>query len=405
MKIGYIMSRFPKLTETFIVNEVSALLDKGIEANLYPINKESYTSIQPRAKALLPRVFFTPLFSSGIFFANLKFALRHPVKYFSVWLKVLFSNISSLNFLLGAVAYYPKAVYLSQLCVEHKITHLHAHFANHPTMIAYVINKLVGIPYSFTAHGSDLHKRQSMLAEKCRCAEFVVMISQYNIDFVGRKVGVSATKNMQLVRCGIDASQFVYHDKDGISQPVNILCVAALREVKGHKYLIEAASILKQRNVFFKMNFVGEGPKRDILEEMIAANGLEKEVLLCGGKTQDEVADLMRQADIFTLASYKTRSGNREGIPVVLMEAMATGTPVVASDVSGIPELVINEQTGLLAEPQNARDFADKLSLLIENSQLAHELTQKARQHVQQEFDLQGNVEKLVRLFNHYQPK
>lgn len=199
MKIGYIMSRYPKLTETFIVNEISGLLNRGIEVNIYPLNKEHSSQVQPKAEALLPRVYFTKLISFAILKANLKLLFRNPYKYLVTLFQTLFANLSSLNFSLGVIAYYPKAVYLAELCKSHGITHLHAHFVNHPTMVAYVIHKLVGISFSFTAHGSDLHKRQAMLAEKYRCAKFCVMISKYNTNFFIDKSGIQRPQKLHLV--------------------------------------------------------------------------------------------------------------------------------------------------------------------------------------------------------------
>lgn len=403
MKIGYLMSRFPKLTETFIVNEVTILLNKGVEVYLYPINKETPAYVQPRAKDLFSRVYYTALFSPAIFMANLRQIFTRPVTYTRVWLKVISQNITSLNFLLGAIAYYPKAVHLAKLCKKHNITHIHAHFASHPAMVAYVINQLTGISYSFTAHGSDLHKRQAMLAEKYRCAEFAVMISEYNKRFFIEKVGQLKFDKLHVVRCGIDPAQFEFNAKVKLSEPVQILCVAALREVKGHKYLVKAAQVLKDARINFQMSFVGDGPKRNELAHMISEMGLTNEVVLHGAKTSDEVAELMKNADIFVLGSYQTSSGNREGIPVVIMEAMASGTPVVASNVSGIPELVIHQKTGLLANPQDSQDFADKLRQLIEEHGLALQLAKNAAHFVTEEYDLEKNVAKLHALFCKYQ--
>ena len=291
-------------------------------------------------------------------------------------------------------------MYLAHLCKEREITHIHAHFANHPAMVAYVIHRLADISYSFTAHGSDLHKRQHMLQEKIAAAKFTVMVSEYNKAFTMQHIDEKYRDKLHILRCGVDTQLFrnkalSKKNKDAIY----LLCVASLREVKGHKYLIEACAIIKQQGVPFHLKLIGEGPKRRELEQQITSMGLKEHIQLLGAQPQEVILSHLAQSDIFTLTSFQTKSGNREGVPVVIMEAMACGLPVVASNVSGIPELVLDNKTGLLCGTQNPEDIASKLKSLCLDNERRLQFGIAGRTFIEQEFDLSVNTKKLVALF------
>jgi len=401
MKVAYLMSRYPKITETFILNEVLALADTGVEVSLFPLQREKASVVHPSALALMHKVTFTPFMSFRIAFAMLKVLFKQPIAFVKTLFNVIRFNFACPNFLLGAIAFFPKAVYLSTLFKQQGITHIHAHFANHPTMVAYVINQLSGIGYSFTAHGSDIHKRQHMLSEKFNAAKFAVMISQYNERFFYTHTGLLHNDKLQIVRCGVDTQLFTpkIHTNNDITQ---ILCVASLREVKGHCYLIEACAQLKSQAIPFHLTLIGDGPMRGALEAQINQLNLENEVTLLGAQPQQKILESLAISDVFTLTSFQTASGNREGIPVVIMEAMACGLPVVASDVSGIPELVNDGKTGLLCETQNPKSIAEKLSILCSDSETRRTMGMAGRAFVEQEFDLVKNAYKLAKLFKHY---
>lgn len=401
MKVAYLMSRYPKITETFILNEVIALQAIGVDVSLFPLQKEKTEVIHPKAVSLMPKVTFTPLLSWSIFIALCQMFVKHPIKLISTFSKVIRFNWGCNNFLLGAIAFFPKAVYLVAVFKQLKIEHVHAHFANHPTMVAFVINQLSGISYSFTAHGSDLHKRQHMLREKFDAAKFAVMISNYNQAFFYNHTKINKSDKLHIVRCGVDTQTFTPKPNNS-TVLTNILCVASLREVKGHRYLIDACAILKESNIPFHLTLIGDGPMRSLLESQVASLKLSDHITVLGAQAQEVIIDNLAKADIFALTSFQTTSGNREGIPVVIMEAMACAIPVVASDVSGIPELVIDGQTGLLCETQNPSNIAEKLTILCNDKTQREKMGQNGRDFVLSEFDLHKNAQKLASLFRYY---
>lgn len=397
------MSRFPKITETFILYEILALQHEGLEVAIFPLQRQAVRVMHPEAEALMAQVRFLPFISLSLIAVNLRCLLRQPLTYLRTWWEVLCGTWGSVNYFLGALVFFPKAVGIARQCEALGVTHLHAHFANHPALVAFIVYRLTGIDYSFTAHGSDIHKCQQMLAKKFSHSRFTVMISQYNKRFFDRHTGMDGGDKMPVIHCGIDSA--IFHPVERpviIGQPVQLLCVASFREVKGQRYLIAACERLMRRGIEFRLHLAGDGPQRGAIERQIRLGGLSRHIILHGALIRPKVIELLRHSDIFVLTSYHTPSGNREGIPVVIMEAMASGLPVVASDLSGIPELVADRQTGLLARPQDSKHIAAQLAQLINNAAMRRVMGQAGREKVQAEFELQHNVRQLIARFKRF---
>jgi glycosyltransferase involved in cell wall biosynthesis len=280
------------------------------------------------------------------------------------------------------------------------VQHVHAHFASHPAAVAYVIGRLTGIPYSFTAHGSDLHRDRHMLKEKVLASEFVASISEYNKRIIVSECGEEAKSRVAVVHCGVDTSVFSPTERvAAVGEPFSILCIGTLHEVKGQTYLVEACRILREKGIDLKCHFVGDGPDQAALEKQVAVAGLRDHVVFHGRRSRDEVAALLAQADVVATPSVPTSDGRREGIPVVLMEAMGSGVPVVASDLSGIPELVRDGKSGLLFPPGDAEQLAAALARLNADPALRARLAAEGRRTVVEEFDQQRTAKTLIGLF------
>ncbi len=276
------------------------------------------------------------------------------------------------------------------------VQHVHAHFANHPAAAAFIIHRLTGIPYSFTAHGSDLHMDRHMLREKVAEAAFVVPISNYNKELIVDECGEQYRDKIVVIHCGVDTLVFQPVARRSSTGPLAILSIGTLHEVKGQAYLVEACRLLAERGVDFVCNFVGDGPDRQMLAAQIAKAGLSERVHLLGRRTREEIAGLLQNADVVVAPSVPTSSGKREGIPVVLMEAMGSGVAVVASGISGIPELVEHEASGLLTAPRDASSIADALERLEREPALRQRLGLAGREKVLHEFDLATNAAALA---------
>jgi len=399
-KVAYIVSRFPKITETFILYEMLAVEQQHVEVELYPLLRERTSLMHPEAKAYLERAHFVPFISGSILRANLHFLRHKPIEYFKTLGTVLWANLGSRIFFTRALAVIPKAVYIASLMEKEGINHVHAHFASHPAVVAFIIHRLTGIPFSFTAHGSDLHRDRHMLREKVTEAAFVVPISQYNKEMILSECAGQYEDKLVLIHCGVDTNFFKPKSESGMHEPdekpFGIICIGTLHEVKGQTYLIQACQLLAERGVDFTCDFVGDGPDQVMLKKQVAEAGLPEQVRFLGQLTREEIRDLLGDADVLVAPSVPTKDGRREGIPVVLMEAMSSGVPVVASKLSGIPELVENGRTGLLITPRDVNSLVAALENLYRDPDFRKRLGQATRQKIVEEFNLSVNASELL---------
>jgi glycosyltransferase involved in cell wall biosynthesis len=331
------------------------------------------------------------------------FLATKPWTYLATLATLLRANFGSLRYLAGAIAYFPKAGLLAWHMQRLGIQHLHAHFASHPAAVAYVIHRLAGIPFSFTAHGSDLHRDRHMLREKVAAAKLVVTISEYNRDVIADTCGDVCLEKVRVIHCGVDTAKFDYRNTETAFErragPFKIVCTGTLHEVKGQAYLIEACRSLLDQNLDFECHLLGDGPDRAMLERRAAELGLTGRIVFQGRLPHDAVAEHLQSADVLVAPSVPTKCGRREGIPVALMEAMSSGVPVIASDLSGIPELVIDEQTGLLIAPRDSKGLGVAMDRLYSDQPLRRRLAQQARSKVESEFDLRENARRLAACF------
>ncbi len=400
-RVAYLVSRFPRLTETFVVAEATAVQRAGANVTLYPLHRERATVVQPDAVALGDQVRYHRILSLAILASVGRALIRRPGSLFGAGWAVLRFNVGSRRLLTGALASFPLAVHLAEHLEADGCDHVHAHFATHPAAAAYVIHRLTGIPFSFTAHGSDLHRDRHMLAEKTKRAAFVVTVSESNRTVILDECGPAVADRVFVVHCGIDSRRFPARPpkEREAGTALKVACLGTLHEVKGQTYLIEACRLLVASGTPTTLTFVGGGPDLAQLQAQVASAGLQDSVTFTGLLTQPEVRTVLEGADVLVTPSVPSADGRREGLPVVLLEAMAVGIPVVASRLSGIPEAVIDGQTGLLVEPGDAVGIADALRRLAADPELAQRLTDAARDLVATSFDVDRSAHQLVGLF------
>ena len=398
MKIAYVMSRFPKHTETFILYEMLAVEAQGVSVEIYPILKQRDAVIHEEALALVRRAHYMPFISLSIISSNIAAIRRNAKLYFGTLFEVMRGTFGNANFLIGAISAFPKAVHFSKIMVEEQVTHIHAHFSNHPAVVALIVHRLTGLPFSFTAHGHDIHKDRTMLREKISAAAFAVTVSKYNKSLMAKECPPEDDNKIHVIHCGVDTRLFqvpVELDRGG---PVNIICVASLLEVKGHTYLIQACRLLRDSGANFICHLVGDGNYHARIEKEINQLGLGEHIKIHGACTQSQVRELLTASDVFVLASKPTRQGAREGIPVSIMEAMAVGLPVVASNISGIPELVEDGISGFLTPPGDVDALARNIGALIEEGSLRRKMGAAGREIVQKDFNLESNARRLIHM-------
>jgi glycosyltransferase involved in cell wall biosynthesis len=426
-RVAYIVSRFPKLTETFVLYELLAVTRHGIQVDLYPLLKGRHTAVDPdratwwrklaerilpergvgpvqaEAAAVMAWARFEPFMSLRVLAAQWYFMRRRPRIYFATLLGLIRPNLGSANRLAGALCIFPKSVRLAQLAQRHRVQHVHAHFANHPAAAAYIIHRLTRIPYSFTAHGSDLHLSYCMLREKVALAAFVGTVSDYNRDLIVGHCGEQARHKVRVLPYGVDTRTFHPDSSRSTraSQPVDltIACIGRIQEVKGHIYLIEACRLLKARGVKLRLLVVGDGPLSGLVRDLVRSSGLQAEVEFLGRRTREEIAHVLRFVDVLVAPSVFTQAGQREGMPTVLLEAMASEVAVVASRISGIPEVVRDGQNGLLVPERQPEALAEALERLHRDPELRLRLARAGRATCLQRYSLDEMAGSLAALF------
>jgi glycosyltransferase involved in cell wall biosynthesis len=392
MRLAYIVSRFPHASETFIARELRALEGvRGDEVELMSLFPPVDPKVHPSAAPFVDRLFRPGV---GEALAALGWwSLRRPFRLATSIGIVLREHVRSRRVLPRALVTIPLAAAHART-VQRGVDHVHAHYATYPALAAWLSWRLTGTPYSFTAHAHDIFVDQSMLRRKLADAAFTVTISDYNRRFLS-EYGDPA--RIHVVHAGIDTAAQPFRPRSvPVEGPVRALCVASLQEYKGHVVLLEAlaGSPVLERVV---LDLVGGGPLRSGLESRARELGLADRVRFHGSATEDAVRDQLDRADLFVLASIVARSGQMEGLPVVLMEALAAGLPVVATRLSGIPELVADGQTGLLAAPGDAAALRDALERVV-SGDFQPDLTQ-GRALVEEQFEAAEAAARLRELF------
>lgn len=395
--IGILVSRFPLITETFILREIEELERQGQPVVLIPMIQEHPEVVHEEARRWEDRAVATPFMSGAVLRAFGRAWARKPLRMFHILFWIIRKSLLHPRILVKSLALFPKSVYLASLVRRMSIRHLHAHFATHPTTMAFIIASLTRISFSFTVHAHDIFVDRTLLREKIRAATFIRSISKFNKAFLENLYPRAGAGKIHVVRVGIEPERYrTEDDRPSWSGAVRLLCIAAMKPYKGVPFLIEAADILRHEGIEFRLEIIGSGPLMSRVAHSVTAIDLEDRVRLCGTLPQDQVAEKIRDADIFVLPSIIAADGQMEGIPVALMEAMAAGKPVVSTSISGIPELVEHGSSGLLVDPANPRQLADALRRLIEDGELRERFAQKGREKVESDFDLRKVVRELI---------
>jgi glycosyltransferase involved in cell wall biosynthesis len=397
VKLAYVMSRLPRVTETFVLHEMLALREQGFEVEVFPLNPGRGLVRHPDVERLDGHVHTHALVSARSLGALALWLVRAPVRTLSACLAALSGTLGGRRSLSRALAVLPKAAWIASRAQYLQIDHVHAHFANDPALVASIVGRLTRAPFSFTAHGSDLHVDPSGLDRVLEEASFAVTVSDDNRRFVARRFGVHLARRLSVLHCGIDLTRFTPVRRVAEGR-LRIVCVASLRPVKGHEHLVEACRLLAQRGVDFECDLIGGGPAFAVVDDLIRRAGLGARVHLRGDQPRPRVLAALRTADVAVLTSVQDADGRREGIPFSLMEAMALELPVVASDLSGIPELVTHERDGLLVPPGDAAAVAAALERLARAPDLRRRLGRNGRERIVADFDLETNARELGRL-------
>lgn len=387
LRVAYIVLRFPRLSETFVAREIAALLDMGWDVTIYPLWRDRTTTVHMLVKPLLSAVRWPGPLVTALLAANLGMLRRQPKRYLSTLGFVASDIARAPKRGLKSLAMYPLMVWMASAMQRDEVEHIHAHFASYPALAGMVIKRLTGISYSFTAHAYDLYVRPLALAEKVESASVVITISEYNRRLIASLVDTGTP--IKVVHCGVEIPPML---PDSVSGSQHIVCVARLEDKKGQTFLVEACGMLRDRGVPVTCTIAGGGPNMAMLQRQIDEANLGDVVHLTGPVTAEQVQEELRQATVFALPSIVTQTGNAEGIPVALMEAMAAGVPVVSTRITGIPELIDDGVSGFLVPAGDAPALADALQRLLENEALRNTFRQAGYERVAKDFRLESCV-------------
>lgn len=389
-RVGYVLKRYPRLSETFIVSEVLAAEAAGADVAIAALRQAGDSRFHADVAAVRAPVTWIPELHGS--------AVR-------LWdaLGVAHGRLSGLAASLPELLALPpvaaaQALHVALWAVDADVTHLHAHFATSAAITARLAGRLAGLPYSFTAHAKDIfHERvdPAVLRRTLADAHHVVTVSDHNVRWLRRRYGAAAAR-VHRVYNGLDPQTLTWTDPSG--RAPGVLFVGRLVEKKGVADLVDAIALLRDRGRAVPLTIAGTGPLADDIAAQLRGLGLHDLVAMTGPLPQHEVAALLGRAAVFAAPCVQAADGDRDGLPTVLLEAMAFGAPCVSTPVTGIPEAIEHDRTGLLVPERDAFALADAIEALLDDPGLRSRLAVAARRRVEERFDRSEQAVAMARL-------
>lgn len=386
-RVGYVLKMYPRFSETFILNEILALEELGAQLDVFSLRAPADGRFHERLADVDAPVTYLP----------------HRLRPVELWdlLAVAAGALPDLprhldELLAVDVDDAAAAVQLAVLVRERGLVHLHAHFGSVATTVARLAARIAGVGYSFTAHAKDIFHcsvEPEDLRRKLSDADAVVTVSDYNAAYLTERFAGAASRVIRVYN-GLDLREYPWHDPVG--RPPVVAAVGRLVEKKGFHHLVDAIALLARRGRRVRLDLVGTGQQQAALEAQVAALGLEDRVRMLGALPQKRVRDVVRGAAVLAAPCVVGADGNRDGLPTVLLEALATGTPCVATPVTGIPEAVRHDETGLLVPEGDASALAEAITALLDDPERARRLSRAGRALVEEKFDIRRNASVLA---------
>lgn len=393
MRLGYIVTEFPKITETFILRDLVAFDGNGHDVRIYHLTAARSGEVIHRfARHMLPKARSRPFFlSTSVLGALMRAVLRHPVKLIGVIGRIVAECLGDPITLVKSLAILPKSLSFAEELAGWGADHIHAGFAGHPATAAWIVGRFTEIPYSVSCHAHDIFVTQSLLGPKLREAAFVRTISAYNKNFLLDRFPDLARQRIEIIHCGADTKNIRPVDRvpEG---PFVVLYVGSLEVRKGVDKLLRALA-QAEGLTDWRCEVIGGGPMAKSLSALAEALGLSDRVQFLGPRPSEAVAAAYARAGVVVVPSIVGPGGRTEGIPTVIMEALANARPVIASRVTGVPELVEHGVSGLLVPPGDVGALAEALQHIRHDPDRAMKMARDGRARVVAEFDATTNAE------------
>jgi glycosyltransferase involved in cell wall biosynthesis len=399
---AYIAGTFPARSETFVFREVRALRAAGwpvATVTLHPPDERGVAEFSDLEAGTTCVYGSEANQTAKAAFVEL---LKHPIRGIGTMLTALLDAIHPGEKLsLGSRAKLPgqafMAIGVARRLRGNNVRHIHAHFAHAPATIAMYAAQQLRVAFSFTGHANDLFQRRALLKRKLQRAAFVACISEWHRELY-RGIVPGTVNKYPVIRCGVDVDSWTPRDHSDRAIPpeqaVKVLTVCRLVEKKGIDTLIRG---LAKLNRPWRLTVAGDGPDRERLQSLAKETGCQDRIEWLGAVSNSVVSDLLKEADIFVLPCRQDSKGDRDGIPVVLIEAMAAGVPVISGDLPAIQELVQPGKTGVLIDGNRPEQLTTELQSLVEDMSRRGILAHAAREHVVNEFSLPTNISRLGR--------
>lgn len=400
-KLIYIIGTYPLLTTTFIDREVQRLRELGLHIEIVSIRRPPVEVSQVEAYRDMQRqiAYLLPVDRAKFALAHLYFALLHPLAYFGLLAFLCTRPHPTFRLRLKTLLHFAEGVYAAYLLRQRDFDQAHAHFIDRAATVALCVGRLLKKPYSLTAHANDIYMTPVLVREKIAASRFTVTVSEFNKAYLlQHNPGLPADK-IFVLHPWVDLSRFKPPETRAERDRLRILSVGRLVEKKGHHHLIAACGLLQQSGLDFECHILGDGPMQPELEARIAQHGLTDRVHLLGARPQAEVLARLGKADVFALACVVAASGDRDGMPVALAEAMAMELPVVSTDLVGIKELV-RPGSGYLTSPGDVAALAGAIRAMHQAGVPGRAAMGKlGRQIVAEDFDVNEGIRRLAELF------
>jgi colanic acid/amylovoran biosynthesis glycosyltransferase len=390
--VAYLLKMYPRLSETFVLSELLELERQGLRLHVFSLKRPDDGVFHADVARLRARVTYLPesprLDPRAFAAAHRQLCAGDPRRYAAALAAALTRRRGT------AVKHFLQAGIIARALPRLGIAHVHAHFASGPAAVALHLHRLTGISYSLTAHAKDIYIDgidEAALAAKLRSARFAVTVSDYNRRHLSQ---LESEQRLVRIYNGLDLERFSPNGAQPDDPPL-VLGVGRLIEKKGFADLVHACALLRDGGHRFRCAIVGKGQLGSELRALVRRHGLAGVVELPGPLPQERVLALYRRASVVVAPCVVGSDGNRDGLPTVLIEAMAAGVPVVATDVTGIPELVQDGRTGMLVPQHDPQAIANAIESIVADRYAAAALARAARERVEREFDRRRNVAQL----------
>ncbi|HEX8447302.1 MAG TPA: glycosyltransferase family 4 protein [Sphingomonas sp.] len=400
MKLAVIVTEYPKSTETFIYRDLMKFVELGVELRLYHLTR--FREDQPIHAFAAPTRGFAHhpgIASRASIRAFGRAAIRHPLRMAALLVRIATGYARTPKIAVKSLALVPQALAIAEDARRWGASHVHAEFAGHPATAAWIGRMFGGLPYSVSCRAHDIFRTQALLDRKLGAASAVRTVSLFGEAFLRTRVAGLATRAIHVIHSSIDVTRIAPVETPPSRAPFRILYVGALEPKKGVEYLLIALAEVGAQLGDWRLDAIGHGPSAAALKRQAEALGLAARISFHGVQPFETVAAAYARASVCVAPSVIGPSGRQEGIPNVMIEALAYQRPAIATAISGIPELIRDGETGLLVPQADAGALAAALLRVHADPDAALAMARRGRAHVMAEFDLAVNARRQIALF------